>query len=179
MTVTILDDDGNPLPAGEVGHVYLDAPGMTFEYRGDPGATAAAHRGRAFTLGDIGYLDEDGYLFLCDRAKDLIISGGVNVYPAEIEGVLAAHPCVGDVAVIGVPDDEWGEQVKAVVELVETAEPSAELEAELRALCREHLAGYKCPRSFDFRDDLQRTDGGKLAKRAIREQYWAEVGRAL
>jgi long-chain acyl-CoA synthetase len=127
----------------------------------------------------MGYLDEDGFLFLCDRAKDLIISGGVNIYPAEVEGVLAAHPKVGDVAVIGVPDPEWGEQVKAVVELVGGVAPTDALVAELLAWCRERLAGYKCPRSVDFRDELPRTDGGKLYKRRLRDEYWASTGRRL
>src|SRR5690606_4372565 len=124
MTIKILDDDGNELPSGEAGTVYLEPAVQTFEYRGDPEPTAAVHRGKAFTLGDVGYLDEDGYLFLLDRAKDVIISGGVNIYAAEVEATLTAHPLVGDVAVIGVPDPEWGEQVKAVVELVDGREGS-------------------------------------------------------
>ena len=117
MRCVILDDDGNELRAGEVGHVYYGVRRAGVRVPGRPGATASVHRGKAFTIGDVGYLDDDGYLFLRDRAKDMIISGGVNIYPAEVEGVLAAHPAVGDVAVIGVPDDEWGEPVKAVVEL--------------------------------------------------------------
>ncbi len=179
MKVTILDDDGAPLPPGDVGHVFLESVGPAFEYRGDPELTASVHRGKAFTIGDMGYLDEDGYLFLCDRAKDLIISGGVNIYPAEVEGVLSAHPAVGDVAVIGVPDPEWGEQVKAVVELTPGVAPSNELADELVGFCRERLAGYKCPRSVDFRDALPRTDGGKLFKRLLRDEYWAAAGRRL
>jgi long-chain acyl-CoA synthetase len=179
MSVKILDDDGNELPAGEVGNVYMESAGPAFEYRGDPALTASIFRGRAFTSGDVGYLDDDGYLFLCDRAKDLIISGGVNIYPAEVEGVLAAHPLVGDVAVIGVPDPEWGEQVKAVVELVDGVEPSDELADELIAFCRERLAGFKSPRSVDFRSDLGRTDGGKVYKRLLRDEYWAAAGRKL
>jgi long-chain acyl-CoA synthetase len=179
MTVTVLDDDGNQLPPNEVGTVYMEPVGPSFEYRGDPELTAAVHRGQAFTIGDMGYLDDDGYLFLCDRARDLIISGGVNIYPAEVEGVLASHPSVGDVAVIGVPDPEWGEQVKAVVELTPGVDASPELADDLVAFCRERLAGYKCPRSVDFRDSLPRTDGGKLFKRLLRDEYWASAGRKL
>jgi long-chain acyl-CoA synthetase len=179
MTVRILDDDGGPLPAGEVGHIYMEPKGSGFEYEGEPELTRAVHRGRAFTIGDMGYLDEDGYLFICDRAKDLIISGGVNIYPAEVEGVLAEHPDVGDVAVIGVPDAEWGEQVKAIVEPAAGGAPSAELADALLAWCRDRLASYKCPRSIDFRDELPRTDSGKLAKRRLRDDYWVASGRQV
>ena len=148
MKVFIVDDDGNELPPGTAGHVYLESQsGTTFAYKDDPELTASVRRGRAFTLGDIGYLDQDGYLFINDRAKDMIISGGVNIYPAEVEGVLSAHRAVGDVAVIGVPDPEWGEQVKAVVELVDGVEPSDELAAELVAFCQERMGRYKCPRA--------------------------------
>jgi long-chain acyl-CoA synthetase len=173
VEVLILDDDGEPLPAGEVGHVYLRAAGQSFEYRNDPELTASVHRGDAFTIGDIGYLDDDGFLFLCDRAKDMIISGGINIYPAEIEGVMSAHHAVGDVAVIGVPDNEWGEQVRALVELTEGVEPSEALAAELMTYCRQHLAGFKCPRSIEFRAHLPRTEAGKLLKRNLRDEYWA------
>ena len=179
MAVRVLDDDGEEVPAGEVGHVYMEPEGPSFEYRGDPQLTRSVHRGRAFTIGDMGYVDEDGFLFLCDRAKDLIISGGVNIYPAEVEGVLTVHPRVGDVAVIGVPDPEWGEQVKAVVELVDGVEPTDELADELMAWCRDRLASYKCPRSVDFVPELPRTDGGKLMKRHLRDGYWDAVGRRL
>jgi long-chain acyl-CoA synthetase len=173
VRLRILDDAGSEVPAGEVGNIFLETKGSGFEYKGDPELTRSVHHGRAFTLGDMGYLDDDGYLFICDRAKDLIISGGVNIYPAEIEGVLAAHPLVGDVAVIGVPDAEWGEQVKAVVELTPGATPSPELAETLLGWCRGQLAGYKCPRSVEFRPELPRTDGGKLSKRDLRDEYWA------
>jgi long-chain acyl-CoA synthetase len=171
MTLKILDHEGRELPPGQTGNVFLEPESSTFEYRGDPALTASVHRGRAFTLGDVGYLDSDGYLFLRDRAKDVIISGGVNIYPAEVEALLTSHPAVQDVAVIGVADPEWGESVKAVVELADGSEPSAALEAELVSFCRDHLAHYKCPRSVDFRDELPRTETGKLYKRWIRDEY--------
>jgi long-chain acyl-CoA synthetase len=178
MSVKILDDEGRELPRGELGGVYLQPErGSTFAYKDDPELTASVTRGTAFTLGDIGYMDEDGYLFISDRAKDMIISGGVNIYPAEVEGVLAAHPAVGDVAVIGVPDPEWGESVKAVVEVVEEIEPSEALVHELILFCQERMAHYKCPRSVDFRETLPRTDGGKLYKRILRDEYWATAER--
>jgi long-chain acyl-CoA synthetase len=179
MHVLILDDEGNELPPGEIGEVFLQSDGPRFEYRDDPELTAAVHRGDAFTIGDLGYLDEDGYLFLCDRAKDMIISGGVNIYPAEIEGVLSSHPAVGDVAVIGIPDEEWGEQVKAIVEVTDGVTPSDELGEEMIAFCRARLAGFKCPRSVDFREHLPRTEAGKLYKRLLRDEYWAATGRSL
>src|SRR4029077_61019 len=131
-------------------------PGSRFEYRGDPEATMSAVHGKAFTIGDVRYLDADGYLFLCDRARDVIISGGVNIYPAEVEGTLIAHPSVADAAVIGVPDDEWGEQVKAFVELAAGGDPGAAWVGTLQAWCRARLAGYKCPRTIDFREQLPR-----------------------
>ncbi len=173
MSLKILDDEGHELAAGETGNVFLEPAASTFEYRDDPELTASVYRGRAFTLGDMGYLDEDGYLFLRDRSKDMIISGGVNIYPAEVEAVLTSHPAVGDVAVIGVPDEEWGESVKAVVELAEGHTPSPELEDELIALCRSRLAHYKCPRSVDLRDNLPRTETGKLYKRLLRDEFLA------
>ena len=180
MRVRILDDAGNEVDRGTVGNVYLErADGERFEYRDDAELTASIFQGNSFTIGDIGYLDEDGYLFICDRAKDMIISGGVNIYPAEIEGVLSNHPAVADVAVIGIPDAEWGEQVKAVVELVDGQRPSLDLAEELIAYCREHLAGFKCPRSVDFDQHLPRTDAGKLLKRQLREPYWTAAGRQI
>jgi long-chain acyl-CoA synthetase len=171
MRLRILDDDGNELPPGETGHVYLEPDRPTFAYRDDPELTASVHRGRAFTLGDVGYLDEDGYLFLRDRAKDMIISGGVNIYPAEVEAVLQAHPAVRDVAVIGVPDAEWGESIAAVVELEAGFAGGNGLEEELIEHCRARLARFKCPRRVEVRDALPRTETGKLYKRLLRDEF--------
>jgi long-chain acyl-CoA synthetase len=163
-----------PLPPGEVGTVYLRAPQVgRFDYFGDKAKTESSYRGDYFTLGDVGYLDEDGYLFLTDRSADLIISGGVNVYPAEVEAELLGHPAVGDAAVIGVPDSEWGESVVAVVELKQGIEGSDDLAGELIEHCRANLARFKCPRRVDFVDVLPRTDSGKLYKRRLRDQYRA------
>jgi long-chain acyl-CoA synthetase len=171
--IRILDAvSGEPLPAGEIGTVYIKAPLVgRFDYFGDPGKTASSYRGDHFTMGDVGYLDEDGYLFLTDRSADLIISGGVNVYPAEVEAELLAHPDVGDAAVIGVPDPDWGEMVVAVVEPRAGVTPSDELAAALVAHCRATLANFKCPRRVDFTDRLPRTDSGKLYKRRLRDEY--------
>ncbi|GAA3704889.1 acyl-CoA synthetase [Nonomuraea antimicrobica] len=173
-TVHICDDDGEDLPPGEHGTIYFEN-GTRFEYHGDPARTRAAQdpRGRGWTtLGDIGYLDEEGFLYLTDRRSYMIISGGVNIYPQEAENVLSVHPKVADVAVFGVPDEEMGEQVKAVVEPASMDEAGPELEAELIAYCRERLAHYKCPRSVDFRAELPRQPTGKLYKRLLRDEYW-------
>jgi len=189
------DDDGQPAghateatppaafgPAGfQEGVIHVrNAMGTDFEYLNEPGKTAEAHSEPGmFTLGDIGYLDDDGYLYLSDRKIDMIISGGVNIYPAEIEGVLAGHPAVVDVAVFGVPDEEFGEQVKAAVQLVEGASWDAEVEGSLVALAREKLAGYKVPRSFDVVDVMPRSEAGKLLKRQLRTPYWDAAGRKI
>jgi long-chain acyl-CoA synthetase len=181
MEVMVIGDDDEPVAAGESGTLWFrSALGMDFEYHNDPEKTAAAHREPGvFTTGDIGYIDEDGYLWLSDRKIDMIISGGVNIYPAEIETVLAGHPAVADVAVIGVPDEEFGEQVKAVVQVVEGIEPSEDLAEELVALCREKLAGYKRPRTIDWADALPRSEAGKLLKRRLRDPYWEGTGRHI
>jgi long-chain acyl-CoA synthetase len=172
--VKVADDTGTELPRGEVGLVFLLAPPSTkFDYYGDSEKTAGAFRDDYFTLGDMGYMDADGFLFLTDRTANLIISGGVNIYPAEVDAVLLEHPAVGDVATIGVPDDEWGEAVKAVVQPADGVAGDADLAEELMAFCRERLAHFKCPRSVDFTDALPREDTGKIFKRKLREQYRA------
>ena len=170
--VVVLDDDGAPTRPGQVGTVYLKAPPVgRFEYFKAEEKTASAYRDRYFTLGDVGYVDNDGWLFLTDRSANLIISGGVNVYPAEVDAVLLTHPAGADAATIGVPHAEWGEEVKAVVELRDGTAPSVALAEELLALCRQQLAGYKCPRSVDFIDHLPREDNGKIYKRKLRDRY--------
>jgi long-chain acyl-CoA synthetase len=170
--VRILDDRGEQVPAGSVGTVHLKAPETgRFRYHKDEGKTSAAYRGDYYTLGDVGYLDEDGYLFLTDRSADLIISGGVNIYPAESEAILLTHPAVADVGVIGVPSAEWGEEVKAIVKLRPGVQASEALAREIVAFCRQGLAHYKCPRSVDFVQRLPRQDNGKLYKRALRQHY--------
>jgi long-chain acyl-CoA synthetase len=176
--VRVLDDDGKDLPAGETGTVYLKLI-MDFAYRGDPEKTRASRRGEWFTVGDVGWLDADGYLFLCDRKIDMIITGGVNVYPAEVEAALLAHPEVGDAAVFGIPHPEWGEEVKAVVEPAPGVTADAALASLLLAHCRERLAGYKCPRSIDFAAALPRDANGKLYKRRLRDPYWAGRERKI
>jgi long-chain acyl-CoA synthetase len=180
VKVWILDDAGNRLGPNEVGQIYIEPPlTARFEYLDDKEATSEVYRDNAFTIGDVGYMDEDGYLFISDRRKDMIITGGTNVYPAEVEGALILHPAVNDVAVIGVPDDEWGESVKAVVQLRPGYEPSDALSRELIGYCQERLAHFKCPRSVDFRAELPRTEAGKLYKRKIRDEYWAASGRTV
>ncbi len=173
--IHILDEDGRELAAGEAGTIYFGGT-AEFEYHNDPDKTAESRNAHGWTtLGDVGWLDEDGYLYLTDRKAFMIISGGVNIYPQEIENLLVLHPKVADVAVIGVPNEDMGEEVKAVVEPAEGIEPSPELERELIAYCRTHLADLKCPRSVDFTDELPRHPTGKLYKRLLRDQYWSDV----
>ncbi|MFM8548574.1 MAG: acyl-CoA synthetase [Betaproteobacteria bacterium] len=168
----ICDDEGRELPAGGVGTVYF-SDGPKFEYHNDPERTARARHPLGWTtLGDIGRVDEDGYLYLVDRKAFMIISGGVNIFPQEIEDALIAHPAVADVAVIGVPDEDLGEAVKAVVQLSDPASASPALAEDLLAFCRTRLAGFKCPRSIDFDNDLPRQPTGKLFKQKLRERYW-------
>ncbi|MBT8214770.1 MAG: AMP-binding protein [Acidimicrobiia bacterium] len=170
--VIVGDENGAPLPTGEVGLVYMKATGATrFEYHKDDAKTRSTFKGEYFTLGDVGYLDDDGFLFLTDRSANLIISGGVNIYPAEVDEVLLLHEAVADVATIGVPDDEWGEMVLAVVELNDGSDASDALASALIEHCRKHLASFKCPRRVEFTDELPRSDNGKIYKRKVREQY--------
>jgi long-chain acyl-CoA synthetase len=176
--IAIFDDEGHRLAPGEVGTVYIKMA-QSFRYHRDEQKTGKAYRTDGyFTVGDMGYLDAEGYLFLCDRKADMIISGGVNIYPAEIEGVLIEHPNVADVAVFGVPDDDWGEQVKAVIEPM-GAEPGPALAQAILEWTRDRLGGYKRPRSIDFVEELPREPNGKLKKRLLRDPYWEGRDRAI
>lgn len=171
IQLRILDQAGNTVPPGEVGQVYFTLPAPA-EYFKDPDKTAAAMHGNFFTAGDMGYLD-NGWLFLCDRRTDLIVSGGVNLYPAEIEAALLAHPKVADAAVIGVPDDEWGQRPVAIVQPDVTAEPSDTLAQNIIEHCRASLAGYKIPRIIEFIDELPRSEVGKVQRGRLRDAYVA------
>jgi acyl-CoA synthetase (AMP-forming)/AMP-acid ligase II len=168
----ILDEQGSECPPGEAGQIWFESD-VRFEYHNDPKKTAEAFNPKGWSsLGDIGYLDADGFLFLTDRASHMIISGGVNIYPQEVENELVMHPAVADVAVIGVPHPEMGEQVKAVIVPAEGSLPGPALEAELIAFTRERIAHYKCPASVDFVDTLPRLPTGKLRKAELRKRYW-------
>lgn len=169
--VKVLGEDGTELPPGETGQVYMRMGGSSFEYHKDRAKTEDARVGDLFTVGDIGYMDEDGYLYLCDRRSDLILSGGVNIYPAEIEGELITHPKVADVAVFGIPHADWGQEVKAVVQPVAGVAGSDELTRELLEFAAGRLAKYKLPRSIDYLPELPRDPNGKLYKRKLRERY--------
>jgi acyl-CoA synthetase (AMP-forming)/AMP-acid ligase II len=177
-TIHITDDDGNELPAGEPGTVWFDG-GATFEYHNDPEKTRSSRNEKGWsTVGDVGYLDDDGYLYLTDRKAYMIITGGVNVYPQEAENVLITHPKVMDAAVFGVPNEDFGEEVKAVVQPLDMADAGPALERELIAWCRSHLADVKCPRSVDFEAELPRHPTGKLYKRLLKDRYWAAAAGA-
>ncbi|MFJ3772314.1 AMP-binding protein [Streptomyces sp. NPDC090075] len=167
----ILDEVGGELPVGEIGTVWSEG-GLPFEYLNDPAKTAESRNDRGWTtVGDLGHLDADGYLYLADRRVDLVLSGGVNIYPQEAENVLVAHADVADAAVFGIPHDELGEVVHAVVQLRPDLAPSPEMAEQLIDWCRRHLSAYKCPRGLDFADELPRSPTGKLFKRELREQY--------
>jgi long-chain acyl-CoA synthetase len=175
----ICAEDGSEQPAGEIGTIYFERDVAPFEYHNDTEKTAQSRHpdhDNWVTVGDIGYVDEEGYLFLTDRKAFTIISGGVNIYPQEIENVLALHPSIFDVAVIGVPDAEMGEQVKAVVQLKDGVAPSDELAAEIIAYVKDRLAGYKSPRTVDFVDELPRSATGKLVKRDLKARYVEVTG---
>jgi long-chain acyl-CoA synthetase len=177
--IIVGDEDASPVPAGEIGIVWVKShPGEEFEYFHDPDKTDRNQRGSWYTLGDVGYLDEDGYLFLSGRSAELIISGGVNIYPAEIDAVLLEHLAVRDAATIGVPNDEWGEEVLAVVELEPPATASPDLAAALVEHCRARLARFKCPRSIEFVDALPRQDNGKIYRKVLRERFATSASRS-
>jgi long-chain acyl-CoA synthetase len=178
--IGIFDDDGNRVTEPNViGTVYMAMQGLTFEYHGDKEKTQKNRIGNFFTVGDVGVLDEDGYLFLRDRKIDMIISGGANIYPAEIENILLSHPKVGDAAVFGIPHEDWGEEVKAVIEPAEGVEGDDELAAEIMAFCADKLAKFKTPKSIDFTNEMPRDPNGKLYKRKLRDPYWEGVQRSL
>jgi long-chain acyl-CoA synthetase len=165
--IHILDEAGAPCPPNVDGFVYIKPTSPNFEYFRDPDKTASIKMGGLHTLGDIGHVDDEGYLFLRGRRSDLIISGGVNIYPAEVEDALLSSTEVHDAAVVGVPDEEWGESVKALVIPAAGVAPDDELRARLMAHCRARLAGFKCPRTIEFRDTLPRTSAGKMYKRYL------------
>nr|MBA3655689.1 AMP-binding protein [Actinomycetota bacterium] len=174
-TLHICDEDGSEMPSGEPGTIYFESA-SAFEYHNDEKKTKSSRHPDHddwSTLGDVGYLDGDNFLFLTDRKAFMIISGGMNIYPQEAENLLVTHPKVMDVAVFGVPNVDFGEEVKAVVQPMDMAEAGADLERELIAFCREHLADVKCPRSIDFRPELPRHPTGKLYKRLLKDEYWA------
>jgi len=172
--VKICDEDGNPLPPRQEGGVYF-AGGGVYEYHNDPKKTAEAMNKHGWTtLGDVGWLDEEGFLYLTDRKSFMIITGGVNVYPQEIENLLVTHPKVADVAVVGAPDEEMGEKVVAVVQPASWADAGDDLAAELNEFVRANLSGVKRPRRIDFMEQLPRHDTGKIYKRLIRDAYWAD-----
>ncbi len=177
--VKILDENDEELPVGEIGTVYFaDAP--VFTYHNDPEKTKRAYNSKGWsTLGDVGYLDKDGFLYLTDRKSYMIISGGVNIYPQETEDVLITHPRVADVAVFGVPNADMGEEVKAVVQPHDMKQAGKELEAELIAFCKQRLSAIKCPRSIDFETELPRTPTGKLVKRHLRDRYWPKTSAKI
>jgi long-chain acyl-CoA synthetase len=177
--IRILDDEKRPVETGQVGTVWIRMGDHKFEYHKDREKTDEAWNEGFFTVGDAGYLDADGYLFLCDRKADMIIAGGVNIYPAEIESVLVMHPHVTDVAVFGIPNEDWGEEVKAVVQPATEAIAGPTLESELRAFCSDKLAKFKVPRSFDFIDEMPRDPNGKLYKRRLRDPYWKDHDKAI
>lgn len=176
----LFDDDGADVPQGDVGTLYMRAPDTgRFEYYKDDGKTKSSYRGDYFTLGDMGYFDADGYFFLTGRSAELIISGGVNIYPSEIDAAVLQHPAVADVCSIGVPNEDWGEEVKSVVQLNVGFAPSDALATELISFTESHLARFKRPKSIDFIDDLPRLPTGKIQRRIVREPYWAGRDRSI
>ena len=177
--VKVLDEEGNELPAGQSGSIYIKMPGVAFQYYKDEEKTRKATISDFVTVGDIGYLDPDGYLFLNDRASDMINVGGVNIYPAEIEGTLLQHEKIVDVAVFGIPDDDTGEQIKAVIELVDGASPDDTTRRDIMHFCEGQLARQRWPRSIDFTTQMPRDPSGKLYKRKLRDPYWEGHGSSI
>lgn len=178
--VEVRDDAGNPVPTGQSGRIFVyTAPANRFVYFKDEAKTAAAWDGDWFTMGDVGYVDGDGYFFLSGRSAETIISGGVNIYPAEIDAVLHQHPAVADVATVGAPNAEWGEEVVAVVQPAAGQEPSSALADEIRAFCRGRIADFKVPRRVDFVASLPRLETGKLQRRLVRDRYWQGQDRKI
>jgi len=178
--LVVRDDDGREVAPGSVGTIWFRAPPVgRFEYFGDEQKTQSSYDGDWFTMRDMGYQDEAGYVFLTGRTSELIISGGVNIYPAEIDAVLLMHPAVADAAAVGVPNEEFGEAVRAVVQLKPAVLPSEALARELMEHCRARLAHFKCPRGVDFDPELPRSDAGKVQRRQIRERYWQGLGRQI
>lgn len=173
VVMQIQDESGKELPQGEVGTVYFEAPATgRFEYFKAPEKTASVYRGAFYTMGDLGYVDEGGFLFLTGRSAEVIISGGVNIYPSEIDQEVLQHPAVKDVATVGVPNPDWGEEVKAVVQLNQGYEPNEALAQEILVFAAARLATYKRPRTVDFADDLPRLETGKIVRRTVRDRYW-------
>ncbi len=174
--VHICDDEGNEVATGDDGVVWFGGRGNAFEYNNDPEKTKQTFNERGWsTLWDVGHLDDDGFLYLTDRKLFMIVSGGVNIYPQEIEDVLVLHPSVADVAVFGVPNDEMGEEVKAVIQPTAGVQAGPELATQIVEFCRDHLSHYKCPRSVDFIEEMPRGENGKLYKKPLREAYWAKA----
>jgi long-chain acyl-CoA synthetase len=177
--VRVLDPGGSDMPPCQPGLVYMRMGTSTFDYHKDEEKTRASRARGMFTVGDIGYLDADGYLYLCDRKSDMIISGGVNIYPAEIEAELSGHPAVDDVAVFGIPHDEWGEEIKAVVQPAAGTQPGPALTAELLTFLGGRVAKFKLPKTIDYVAELPRDPNGKLYKRRLRDPYWAGRDRTI
>jgi long-chain acyl-CoA synthetase len=175
----ICDDNGKEVATGEIGTIYFKAPAVRFKYYRDEDKTANTYMGDYFTLGDMGYFDADGYLFLTGRSAETIISGGVNIYPQETDDVLLKHPSVADVCTVGVPSEEWGEEVKSIVELEAGIEPSDQVVEDLIAFVREHMPAFKVPKSIDFVDDLPRLPSGKIQRRLVRAPYWEGRDRQI
>jgi long-chain acyl-CoA synthetase len=180
-SVKLIDEEGGEISErGKPGMIYFQvSPIAPFEYFNDPAKTASAHRGNYFTLGDVGYLDDDDYLFLTGRTAECIISGGVNIYPQEIDNEIIKHPAVEDSCAIGVPNDEWGEEVKVVVTLHPGQQPSDTLGAEILAFAKTRLAGFKAPRSIAFAEELPRSPAGKIQRGKVRAPYWAGRARQI